>query len=175
MLITNMIQDMMPRGPLNVVQRRMLEKKGPNTRLPVGYAKEGSVSPKSGLSNKSSSTSININNRVEAQLFDEASSTFDMRYVNIELLKRLVKPPRRRPKKGLQDQIMAIQGLQHRSDGLCFGTDTSFGRSTYDILKRLSLFFSTFNLDTFQHALQYNSKYHVHNDGMAIMAMHVHS
>ena len=108
-------------------------------------------------------------------MFEIASSTFDMRYVNIELLKRLVKPPRRRPKKGLQDQIMAIQGLQHRSDGLCFGTDTSFGRSTYDILKRLSLFFSTFNLDTFAHALQYKSKYHVHNDGMAIMAMHVHS
>ena len=102
MLITNMIQDILPRGPLNVVQRRMLEKKGPNTRLPVGYAKEGSVSPKSGLSNKSSSTSININNRVEAQLFDEASSTFDMRYVNIEPLKRLIKAAAGHPKRGFE-------------------------------------------------------------------------
>ena len=102
MLITNMIQDILPRGPLNVVQRRTLPKKGPNTRLPLGYAKEGSVSPKSGLSNKSPSESININNRLEGQLLDEAFSTFNMRYVNIELLKRLIKAAAGHPKRGFE-------------------------------------------------------------------------
>ena len=102
MLITNMIQDILPRGPLNVVQRRTLPKKGPNTLQPLGYAKEGSFSPKSGSSNGGPSDSININNRLEAQLLDEASSTFDMRYVNIELLKRLIKAAAGHPKRGFE-------------------------------------------------------------------------
>ena len=62
MPIANMNQETMPRGPLNVGQRRDVDEKGPKTRLPVGYCSEWAVSPNNALSNGAGPTSFIINN-----------------------------------------------------------------------------------------------------------------